>query len=114
MENYFTKISNCCANPFIVGLIIIFVINIIIIFVPYTGKNGKTISKKLFRSSFYQYIFVIFVLYLHHNRIEYEYKQKYESDLKLDLISKTGSSEDMIEPVLKDTPIVQDTEDEFI
>ncbi len=117
MESYLNKISNYCSNPFIVGIVIVIALNFIIIFVSPRLKNGNISSKRLFRSTFYQYIIITFILYIHHNRVHNEYKQKYESELKLDLVSKTGSKEDRIEPDLKTeiTPEINNNiEDEFI
>ena len=117
MNSYFNSISNCCSNPFIVGLIIVFVLNLILMFISPRTKNGNISSKRLFRSSLYQYIIVTLILYVHHNRLINEYNQKYESNLKLDLVSKTGSSENMLEPEFsKDFKLPENlaTEDDFV
>ena len=100
------------SNPFLIGFLIVVVINFMVIFlVP--AKSKKTL-KTYFRSGFYQYIFFTFVLYFHHAAVEKQFKQKFESELSMDLVSKEGPKLIQPDAIQGSFQAPQIDEDDFI
>ncbi len=100
MNSYLEKISKSFNNPFLLGLIIVGILNLmfyITFTVQYRGSKKKNI-KTLIRSVFYQYIVTTFILYLHHSSIEKEFKGNFESNLNLNLVSRVGAQDKIIQP----------------
>lgn len=98
MNTYLEKISKSFNNPFLLGLIIVGILNLMFYITVQNRGAKKNNIKTLMRSFFYQYIMVTFILYLHHAGLEKEFKSSYESNLNLNLVSRVGAQDKIIQP----------------
>lgn len=88
--------ENIFSNPFIFAGVLIIVLTIMFIFF-----YRPTIGRKTFiRSLFYMYVVTCGALYFHHRQLQLEFDSKLQSNLNIGLVTKEGSSEEAIIPLI--------------
>lgn len=103
----FSKYSQGFANPFILSIIIVIVINIMV----YFFFCPKVTTKTYFRSIFYMTIVITAMVYMHHREVDKYYSEELKKNINIDLVKGTGPTNDKIEPIITNTVA---TEDELI
>jgi hypothetical protein len=83
-------------NPFFVAFVIVFVINIMVFFF----FRPEAEIKVYFRSLFYMWITTTGIFYLHHKKMEADFKKKMDEMTGAAMVNSVKNMDQMIEPEL--------------
>ncbi len=92
MNEFFEKMGTTLSNPFIVAIVIVLVISFMTLFFfkPQVGR------KVFFRNTFYTWIIITGIMYLHHRTMFREYEAKLQTSSNLSAVARTtGAFEDL-------------------